>query len=91
MHTDGDVIIDRLTGKAMFIVRDGKSYDIKYADRAHKEDAVTWRNHTGRRYGARAPEVRVWMLESKNYVLEHRSINRSLGAKLEKRYFSPLK
>lgn len=91
MRADGDLITDRLTGKTMFRARDGKWYDIKYADMAHKEDAVTWWNHTGRRYGARAPEVRVWMLESKNYVLEHRSINRSLGAKLEERYLPPLK
>lgn len=91
MRANGDLITDRLTGKTMFKASDGKWYDIKYADMAHKEDAVTWWNHTGRQYGARAPEVRAWMLESKNYVLEHRSINRSLGARLGERYLPPLK
>ncbi|WP_354335514.1 MULTISPECIES: GH-E family nuclease [unclassified Undibacterium] len=58
---------------------------------SHKTDAVTWWNETGRQFGAKSSEVRAWMLDSKNYVLDHLSINRSLGAKLGETYLPPLK
>jgi HNH/ENDO VII superfamily nuclease with conserved GHE residues len=67
--------------------------DLDKADMAHKTDAVTWWNETGRQYGAKAPEVRSWMLDSKNYYLELNSINRSQGSILGQttRYLPPLK
>ncbi len=58
---------------------------------AHQTDAVTWWNNVGREYGAKAPEVRAWMLDSKNYDLQPYWVNRSLGAKLGERYLPPLK
>lgn len=64
---------------------------MKYADMSHKKDAVTWWNKTGRKYGSKSKEVREWMLNSKNYYLDHRSINRSAGAKLGEKYKIPLK
>ena len=91
IRTDGDLITDRLTGKTMFRASGGKWYGIRSADLEHKEGAVTWWNLTDRQYGARVRVVRVWMLESKNYVLEHRSISRSLGARLRERYLPPLR
>lgn len=78
-------------GKIEFKASDGKWYNIKEADMAHKTDAVTWWNNTGRYYGAKSKEVREWMLDSKNYYLEHYSINRSQGAKLTERYLPPIK
>ena len=37
---------------------------------AHIKDAVVWWNEKGRFYGAKAPEVRAFMLDSNNYYLE---------------------
>ena len=51
-------------------------------DMAHIVDAVSWWNQTGRHFGAKAPEVRNFMLDSNNYKLEPRGLNRSAGAKL---------
>lgn len=56
-----------------------------------KTNAVSWWNTTGRQYGARSPEVRKWMRDSKNYELEHFSINRAEGAKIKETYLPPLK
>lgn len=66
-------------------------YPLKDADMSHNTDAVKWWNETGREFGAKSKEVRDWMLESKNYTLEHYGINRSAGAKLPDRYLPPLK
>lgn len=60
----------------------GKWYGIKEADMAHKQDAVTYWNSRGGFFGAKSREVRKWMLDPKNYELEHYSHNRSAGAKL---------
>ena len=68
---------------------DGKWYPIKEADMAHITDAVVWWNQTGRKYGAKSKEVREFMRDSKNYVLEHYSHNRSQGAKLGITYLPP--
>ena len=57
----------------------------------HIDDAVSWWNKTGRQYGAKSKEVREWMLDSKNYVLEYYKTNRSNGAKLLEKYLPPLK
>ena len=71
---------------------DGKKWrDIKEADMGHIDDAVSWWNKTGRQYGAKSKEVREWMLDSKNYVLEYYKTNRSNGAKLLEKYLPPLK
>ena len=54
--------------------------DISQADMGHIHDAVKWWNGKGRKYGAKSKEVREWMLDSKNYVLEYYKTNRSKGA-----------
>ncbi|WHL26937.1 GH-E family nuclease [Pseudomonas juntendi] len=56
---------------------------------AHKYDAVTYWNDRGGFFGAKSKEVRKWMLDSKNYELEHFSFNRSAGARLNQFYRSP--
>lgn len=50
----------------------------------HIHDAVTYWNETGRYLGAKSKEVRKWMLDSDNYILEYFSTNRGKGAKLGK-------
>ncbi|MCL8538068.1 polymorphic toxin-type HINT domain-containing protein [Chryseobacterium gallinarum] len=65
--------------------------NIKEADMGHIEDAVSWWNKTGRKYGKKSKEVREWMLDSKNYVLEYYRTNRSKGAQLLEEYLPPLK
>lgn len=91
MRAEGKLREDVVTGKTEFQASDGKWYPLEEADMAHKTDAVTWWNKTGREFGAKSPEVRNWMLDSKNYSLDHYSINRSLGAKLGETYLPPLK
>ncbi|WP_208455878.1 hypothetical protein [Burkholderia gladioli] len=59
-------------------------------DMAHRIDAVTWWNDVGRFYGPKSPEVRQFMLNSDNYVLQPRSINRSAGASLGQTYQPPV-
>ncbi len=77
-------------GKKEFF--DGKEWrNINQADMGHIEDAVSWWNKTGRQYGAKSKEVRDWMLDSKNYVLEYYKTNRSNGAKILEKYLPPLK
>ena len=80
-------------GKTKFMASDGNWYDISKADMSHNTDAVTWWNETGRQYGAKSPEVRSWMLDSDNYVLDHYSVNRSAGSILGQstKYLPPLK
>jgi YD repeat-containing protein len=58
-------------------------------DMAHIEDAVTWWNEKGRMFGARSPEVKAFMNNPDNYVLQPRSINRSEGARLRQEYKRP--
>lgn len=93
MRAEGKLRENAVTGKTEFQASNGTWYDISKADMAHKTDAVTWWNNTGRQYGAKAPEVRTWMLDSRNYYLELNSINRSQGAILGQttRYLPPLK
>ena len=68
---------------------DGKWYPIKDADMAHITDAVVWWNQKGRFYGPKSKEVREFMTNAENYVLEHFSHNRSQGAKLGVTYLPP--
>lgn len=91
MEKDGTLRTDPFTGEKEFQASNGSWYPLKDADMAHNTDAVTWWNQTGRQYGAQAPEVRSWMLDSKNYTLDYYSLNRSAGARLGETYLPPLK
>lgn len=71
--------------------RDGYWHRIdEKIDMAHTTDAVSWWNAFGKYKGAKAPEVRDFMLNSKNYELQPRSINRSEGGKLGQTYEPPV-
>jgi Domain of unknown function (DUF4150)/HNH/ENDO VII superfamily nuclease with conserved GHE residues len=94
MRAEGKLRENEITGKTEFQASNKEWYPLDKADMAHSpKDAVTWWNETGRQYGAKSPEVRSFMLDSKNYVLDHYSLNRSAGATLGQttRYLPPLK
>ena len=91
MRAEGRLRENPITGKTEFQATDKNWYDLSKADMAHKTDAVTWWNTSGRHLGAKSKEVREWMLDSKNYELDHFSINRSAGAKLGQTYKPPTK
>jgi hypothetical protein len=74
-----------------FQASNGNWYPLSEGDMAHKVDAVSWWNETGRQFGPKSPEVRAFMLDADNYTLDHYSINRSLGAKLGQTYLPPTK
>jgi hypothetical protein len=78
-------------GQKEFLDSEGVWRNIKEADMCHIEDAVKWWNREGRQFGARSQEVRKWMLDSENYVLDYFRINRSLGGKITETYLLPLK
>lgn len=89
MRTEGKVV--GYGSRIQFQDSNGIWRSIKDADMAHRTDTVKWWNRKGRQYGAKAPEVRKWMKDSRNYYLDHYSINRSQGAKLGVEYLPPLK
>ncbi|WPO00213.1 GH-E family nuclease [Pseudomonas sp. MUP55] len=91
MRAEGKLRENPITGKTEFQASDKNWYDLSKADMAHKTDAVRWWNTSGRHLGAKSKEVREWMLDSKNYELDHFSINRSAGAKLGQTYKPPTK
>lgn len=64
-------------------------YPLEGTDMGHLHDCVNKWNTDLRQYGARSPEVRQWMLDSRNYELQPSSINKSNGAKLRERYQPP--
>ncbi|MET4084215.1 hypothetical protein ABIB40_004189 [Pedobacter sp. UYP30] len=64
--------------------------NIKEADMGHVEDAVSWWNTKGIKYGSKSKEVRDWMLDSKNYEYEYFRANRSRGALSTEKYLTPL-
>jgi hypothetical protein len=84
MRGEGTVKTNPLTGKDIFKASDGKWYSLDKADMAHKYDAVKWWNDGGKAFGPKSVQAREMMLNSKNYVLDHFSLNRSAGAVLSK-------
>ncbi|MDS1142240.1 DUF4150 domain-containing protein [Pusillimonas sp. SM2304] len=90
MRKDGKLRENR-RGDTEFQASNGKWYPLKEADMAHfPKDAVSWWNKVGRRYGPKSPEVRRWMRDPDNYILDHFRLNRSAGAKLKETYLPPL-
>jgi hypothetical protein len=78
-------------GGQQFKASNGKWHPIEEADMCHKPtDAVKYWNEAGRKFGPRSPEVRKFMLDSKNYELDHFSLNRSQGARIGIGYLHPL-
>ncbi|WOS42712.1 PAAR-like domain-containing protein [Xanthomonas rydalmerensis] len=92
MESEGKIRNNPRTGEQEFKASDGEWYKIDEADMAHyPRDAVSYWNEEGRKFGARSPEVRAFMNNPDNYVLDHFSLNRSSGASLGETYLPPLK
>lgn len=91
MRRLGTLDTDPVTRQTIFKASDGEWYPLEDADMAHKVDAVDWWNKEGRFYGAKSPQVRRFMLDWENYVLDRFSLNRSAGARLGKTYLPPAK
>jgi hypothetical protein len=95
----GQEVINRMRGEKRIIGEgndmyfksstDGKWYNIKDADMAHKTDAVTYWNQTGGFHGPKSKDVRGFMRDPNNYELEYFRHNRSQGAKLGQTYKKP--
>ncbi|MCG9781937.1 hemagglutinin repeat-containing protein [Vibrio brasiliensis] len=68
---------------------DGNWYSIKDTDMGHIESAVDYWNEKGRYFGPKSKEVREFMKDPENYILEPSKINRCNGAKCGKTYAPP--
>lgn len=91
MREAGTLRNNAVTGEPEFLASNDKWYPLEDADMAHYPvDAVTYWNETGRKFGPKSTEVRQWMNSSKNYTLDHYSLNRSAGARLGQEYLPPL-
>lgn len=92
MEKEGKIVRDPVSGEPThFMDSKGNWRPMADGDMAHQTDAVRWWNDTGREFGARSPEVRSWMLDSKNYTVDYYGYNRSAGASLPDVYLPPLK
>ena len=90
MEREGRIFTNK-SGARFFQDSRGVLRPLEEGDMSHITDAVTWWNHTGRYYGAKSPEVRAWMLDSKNYVIDYYSYNRAAGPRIGETYLPPLK
>ncbi|HEY3705555.1 MAG TPA: DUF4157 domain-containing protein [Terracidiphilus sp.] len=90
MRANGTLKTDPVTGDVMFKASNDQWYPLEDADMSHYPvDAVSYWNETGRNFGPRSPEVRAWMTDARNYVLDHYSLNRSAGGSLGEEYLPP--
>jgi hypothetical protein len=74
------------------LLRDGRWWPLDDCDMSHEPvDAVDFWNDTARPSGwnPKGTEVRDWMLNHKNYILEPSAENRSRGSRNKKRYLPP--
>jgi len=101
MEQEGQVIYDVRTQEPLIRSTDPITggagwYKLSDSTMSHTTDAVQWWNETGRFYsrpsGEVAPEVRAWMTDPKNYVIEYKTYNYAKGAMTRNaghRYFNP--
>lgn len=94
----GKVVVARyrtsLDAKQKVIVewKPGRWWPIDDCDMSHDPvDAVDFWNNTARPRGwpPKGPDVRAWMLDPKNYILEPAPINRGRGSRDNQRYLAP--
>jgi hypothetical protein len=84
MRNDGSLVG---AGDARQVLgEDGNWYPINQTDMGHIESAVDYWNRLGHFQGARSPEVRTFMNDPDNYLLEPSTINRSKGGSSGSRY-----
>jgi hypothetical protein len=89
MKKDG--LIRNHKGQQFFKDTEGNWRPMSQGDMAHKRNAVDYWNKSGRHHGAKAPQVRKWMNDPKNYRIDYNKINRSEGGKIKTRYKPPSK
>jgi hypothetical protein len=82
-------IRDTSEGQLEVLGADNKWYNINDTDMSHIVPAVEWWNREGYQYGPRSPEVREFMNNPDNYILEPRSPNRTRGGQTQDRYRRP--
>lgn len=73
-------------------LKDGRWWPLADCDMSHDPvDAVDFWNNTARKNGwvPKGPEVRAWMLNPSNYILEPSSENRSRGSRNKQQYQAP--
>ncbi len=73
-------------------LKDGRWWPLADCDMSHDPvDAVDFWNNTARKNGwiPKGPEVRAWMLNASNYILEPSSENRSRGSRNNQKYLPP--
>ncbi len=79
-------------GEVIVEWRHGDWWPLMDCDMSHDPvDAVTYWNDTARPKGyvPKGPEVRAWMLDPKNYILEPAHINRRRGSRRKEKYLPP--
>ncbi|MEH2131861.1 MAG: RHS repeat-associated core domain-containing protein, partial [Nostoc sp.] len=87
MRTEGKI---RNNGEHIEVLGDnGSWYHINDTDMSHIKSAVEWWNEVGYKYGKKSPEVRDFMNDPNNYILEPIGPNRSRGGKAKERYRRP--
>ncbi|WP_036249026.1 DUF4157 domain-containing protein [Methylobacter sp. BBA5.1] len=73
-------------------LKDGRWWPLSDCDMSHDPiDAVDFWNNTARKNGwvPKGPEIRAWMLNPANYILEPSSENRSRGSRHKQKYLAP--
>jgi len=81
MEQEGKIKLEG--GVKKVLASDGTWISLEEAELSHTQDAMNWWNQTGKYWGEKHVKVREFMTDSKNYVLDKPSLNRSAGAKLK--------
>jgi len=70
----------------------GKWWPLLDCDMSHDPlDAVDYWNNIGRHTGRKSDDVRIWMRDPNNYILEPSTINRTRGSRNKANYLLPTK
>lgn len=91
MRDEGALRTNR-RGRDEFLAEDGNSYLVDSPTTHmghHPVNAVDYWNNVGLNHGAKSPEVREWMLNSKNYRFEHDPLISARGGATQSRYKFP--
>jgi hypothetical protein len=87
MRQEGKIVGEGENAKVL--TSSGEWIPLKDADLTHVKDAVKWWNETGRFTGAKSPQVREFMMNPGNYILDKPGLNRSAGSRIKEGYLPP--
>lgn len=82
-------IVETEQGMLQVVCPGGRCADLSETDMSHLQDAVRYWNREGYKHGPKAPDVRDFMLDPKNYELEPSATNRARGGQTTERYKDP--